>query len=350
MGRQRDWKSGALGDSHSLLHHVGDLGRQDNPLHHRRGLREGRASQRAARAPGLIARVRVEDASVDQALQAQHALHLGTLPVDLLGDTVHADQERRAVGASKLQGAKRLAVGEIEGRGQEIRAHHRARSRAGLLEAGEARDNQTVRVRTGPELHRHLDDHAESPERPDEKLRQIVSRDVFDHLAATLDERARRRDHGQPDDEIAAGAIEVAPRSGRIAGDDAAKRRFVGVWRVERQPLAARAELALERAQGHARLDGGSEIAGLVLEKPVEPPQRQHEAQAQGRSADAHPGAAAPRRHRVARLRRRQQDGRDFLLASGEHDRLGGAAIQNVRTAVRPGKDVGGTDDGAELV
>ena len=160
MGRQCHGKTGALSDSHALLHDISDLGGQDHPLHHRRGLRKGPASQRAACAPRRIPRVRVEDESVHETLQSQHALHLGALPVDLLGDAVHPDQERRAVGTAELERAKRLAVHEIERRGQEIRAHHRARCRAGLFEADEARHHHAIRVWARAELHRRLDHHA----------------------------------------------------------------------------------------------------------------------------------------------------------------------------------------------
>ena len=350
VSRQRRSEARALGDGRPLLHDIGDLGGQDDPFHHRRGLGEGAASEPAARAPGRIARVPVEHAGVHQSLRAQEALDLGALPVDLLGDPVHADQERRAVGAAQLQRAERLAVHKIEGRGQEVRAHDSASGRPRFLEAGEARDHQPIGVGARPELHGRLDDHSERPEGADEELGQVVAGDVLDHLAAALDERARRRDHGHADEEIAARSVEVTPRTGRIARENAAERRFVGMRWVEREPLAAPAELALERAQGHARLNGRGQIARLVLEKPVQPLQREHEAQALGRGADAHLGPAAPRRHGHLRFGGGEEDGRDFLLGSGKRDGLRRAAVDDIRPAVHPGEHVCGADNAAKLV
>ena len=120
--------------------------------------------------------------------------------------------------------------------------------------------------------------------------------------------------------------------------------------RVEGEPLAAPAELALERAEGNARLNGRGQIARLVLEKPVEPLQREHEAPALGRGADTHLGPAAPRHHGHLRFGGGEEDGRDFLLRSGKRDGLWRAAIDDIRPAVHPGEHVRGADNSAKLV
>jgi len=87
-----------------------------------------------------------------------------------------------------------------------------------------------------------------------------------------------------------------------------------------------------------------------VLEKPVEPLQREDEAPALGRGADAHLGPAAPRRHGHLRFRGGEEDGRDFLLGSGKRDGFRRAAVDDIRPAVHAGEHVCGADNTAKLV
>jgi len=59
VSSERRPQAGALGHRRALLHHVGDVGRQDGPAHHGRGIGERARAKTAARAPRRVALVTV---------------------------------------------------------------------------------------------------------------------------------------------------------------------------------------------------------------------------------------------------------------------------------------------------
>jgi hypothetical protein len=295
-----------LGHRRALLHHGGDVGRQNGPAHHGRGVGERALAEAAACAPRRVALVTVEHARFNERLRAEQALDLRALPVDLLGYAVHADEQRRAVPAALLHRPERFSIEEIESRGQEIGGHHRAHRRPRLLEPGEARDHEPVCIRAGAELHGRLHDHPERAEGADEELGQVIARHVLDHLAPALDGGAARGDHGDADEQVTAGPVEMATRPRGVARQHAAQRGPVGLGGIQGEPLSPLAQLALERAHGDARLHRGREIAGLVLEETVHPLQHEDNPEPGRRRADAHLRAAAPRDAGRIHLRRRQ--------------------------------------------
>jgi hypothetical protein len=89
----------------------------------------------------------------------------------------------------------------------------------------------------------------------------------------------------------------VPPGPRGVHGEHAAERGRAGRRRIERQPLVARPQGRLERLERDPRLDGGGEIAGLVLDDAREAPEAHHEGAVPRRRAAGHLGPAAPRKH-----------------------------------------------------
>ena len=95
-----------------------------------------------------------------------------------------------------------------------------------------------VALPTGLGCSRTVTRH-DQPERPvgaGEQLGEVVARDVLDHLAAGLGERAVRERERDADDQVAHAAVAVAQRAGVAGRDHAADGR-----RVARRPAAGRA-------------------------------------------------------------------------------------------------------------
>src|SRR5262249_42625873 len=157
----------------------------------------------------------------------------------------------------------------------------------------------------------------------DVEFRQVVSGDVLDDLAAAPDHDAVGANDGDADQEIARRAIQMAPRSGSVARENAADRRAIDIPGIEREPLAPSAELRLESSKCDTGLDRRGEITGLVLEHSIEPLEPEDESDAARRRADTERGAAAPRQHGHLVLAGQRQDRADLFLRAGEHDRLG---------------------------
>ena len=130
--------------------------------------------------------------------------------------------------------------------------------------------------RVGPgqrvQAHGHGRDQPERPVGAREQLRDVVPRDVLDHLAARLGDGAVAEDHGHADHEVAYAAVAVAQRAGVGRGDHAADGRAVGraERRVEREHLALGGEQRLRVGQPHARAEHRGEVADVVLEDLVE--------------------------------------------------------------------------------
>jgi hypothetical protein len=338
----------ALGRGGAGLHQLGHLGGQHRPLHDRGHVLGARPAQTRQVAPGLVPRGAVEDRALAQAERPEQARQLGHLPVNLLRDAVEPDQQAGA--AAVAQRPQRLAVGQLDGGREQIGAEQGAGGGARILHASEARDHEPVHVRPRAELERRLDQHAERAAGADVELGQIVARHVLHDLAAAPHEAAVGRDHGEADDQVARGAVEMPPRARGVAGEDPAERGPIRRARVEREPLTTGAERGLQRVQGEPGLDGHGEVAGLVLQDPVQAPEPEDQADSVGWRADRHLGAAAPGRDGQRRLARDLQQQRDLLLRAGKGHRLGGAALDDVRRAVDAREHMRRADDGAQLV
>ena len=85
--------------------------------------------------------------------------------------------------------------------------------------------HEPLLVRHRPQLERRLHDDAERAVRADEELGQVVAGHVLHDLAAAAHERAVGGDDRESDEEIAHGAVEMAPRAGGVGRDHAAERR-----------------------------------------------------------------------------------------------------------------------------
>jgi hypothetical protein len=167
--------------------------------------------------------------------------------------------------------------------------------------------------------HGDLADEPERPERAAVELGEVVARDVLDDLAACARERPVRQRDGDPQREVARGAVAVAQRA-RVAGGDRATERgrvALAVRRVEREHLVAGGEALVELAQRHAGLHDRGEVADVVLDDRVERRRAQLHAALGARAApglraragdphaDAVGGAGLQQRRRLLRGLRR---------------------------------------------
>ena len=94
--------------------------------------------------------------------------------------------------------------------------------RARAVGVGGAARRGGGRGRQRVQPHGQLDDQPERPERAGEQLGEVVARDVLDHLAAALRERAVGQRHAHADDQVAQAAVAGAQRAGVGRGHHAA--------------------------------------------------------------------------------------------------------------------------------
>ncbi len=102
---------------------------------------------------------------------------------------------------------------------------------------------------------------------------EVVARDVLDDLAARVRDRSVREHERNSEDEIAGRAEAVPQRPGEVAREQRPDGRVAR--RIEREALAVLAEGVLQGGEAHACLHRARQVAGLVLEDPVEPFGRQ---------------------------------------------------------------------------
>ena len=137
----------------------------------------------------------------------------------------------------------------------------------------------------------------------------------------------------------------MAARPRGVDRQDAAERGRAGRRRIERQPLVARAQGGLERIERDPRLDGGGEIAGLVLDDAREPPESHHKGAVPRRRAAGHLRPAAPREHRHARRRGRAHHAGHLVRRAGQDHAARRAAIHYVGRPIGAAQAVRGADD-----
>ena len=165
----------------------------------------------------------------------------------------------RAAPASRSASAHRPELGARE----ERRAGRRE------VERGERGPAGALRLRPGPELQGRVHDDAERPVGADVELHEIVPGHVLHDLPAGAHELAVGRHHADADHEVARGAVPLSPGPRAVGGERAAERRLAGRRGIERHPLAARPQRALERVEGDPGLRRRGEIARLVLDDAV---------------------------------------------------------------------------------
>ena len=142
----------------------------------------------------------------------------------------------------------------------------------------------------------------------------------------------------------------MSARPRGVGGDDATDRRLLGVGRIEREPLTTRPQRRLKRGHRHAGLDSRRQIARLVLEQLGESPQAQNESGARGRRANGGGRPPTPRHDRDVRSRGDLDDGTHLVDRTRKEGGFGRAPLDDVRSEVHVAEDVGGTNDGSELV
>ena len=198
--------------------------------------------------------------------------------------------------------------------------------------------------RQGRDLERHFSDEAERPPGAAVHLRQIVSGDVLDDLAAALHQLAFGIDDGDVEQRIADAAEGEAAQAVGPRGDEAAQCLLFRAGDIERQPLAVWGEDALQVGQSDTRLGRYGQVGGLVVRDGVQTLGGQRQKVAFGRVADVLPYSPTPRddclpqrgAYSILRLRRR----------CGRHDRRrrlpeqGKAFLAHGMSIARLGKEV----------
>src|SRR5579859_554848 len=144
------------------------------------------------------------------------------------------------------------------------------------------------------QAQREPHDAPEPPLRPAEELGEVVAGDVLHDLPARTRDRAAGEHDGRADHEVAHRPVAVSPRAGQVRRQAGAEARVAG--RVEGEHLPVRRERPPESGETDLRLDGTREVAGLVLEDPVEWAFRNARQGLPSRADAAGRGPAPPRR------------------------------------------------------
>ena len=176
-------------------------------------------------------------------------------------------------GAEARQQVAAVAVpADVERVGLERERRERGRRGGEAVRVLARADRGGVEPGQRVQAHRHRGDQAERPVGAGEQLREVVARDVLDHLPARLGDGAVAEDHGHADHEVAHAAVAVAQRAGVRGGDHPADGRAVGgaERRVEREHLALGGERGLRVREPHAGAEHGREVADVVLGDLVE--------------------------------------------------------------------------------
>ena len=148
------------------------------------------------------------------------------------------------------------------------------------------------------EAHRHLEDRAERSEGAGEELGQVVPGHVLDHLAAGLREGAVRERHAHAHHQVAHAAVARAQRPGVAAATTPPTvAPPSGGSRASICPASANGACA--SASGHAGLEHRGEVAGVVLDDPVEPGVESSTSAPAARRGPAELGARAAHPHGV---------------------------------------------------
>ena len=106
----------------------------------------------------------------------------------------------------------------------------------------------------------------------------------------------------------------------------------------------------LERGHRHAGFDGRRQIARLVLDQLTQAFQVQDDSRLRSRYADGGGGAPTPGHDRDSRAGRDLDDGPHLVHRAGNERGFGSASLDDVRRELHGAEDVGGADDGPELV
>ena len=304
-----------------------------------------RARGRAGSAPhhgGAASRVAVPAPSTPRISEARSDTPAGS-PSSSTATRIRPSRAGRSIsmatGASSDRGGRRDALG--------------GRGRVGVAGGDErGRGGQRVQPEDG------LGDQAERPVRAGVQLAEVVAGHVLDDLAAGLGHGPVRADHGDPDQQVAGGAV-AQPRG--PAAPVASTPPTVGEpsWPPAAAGRASRASCcravastAASWSQGHAGLRPDHQVACGVLEHPVQPQGVDDQVEPARRDAPGHAGAAAARHHREARARppppagrwpRRRRRGRRPRAGSGRPPRRRGPPGRTARQARAsdPGTDAG---------
>ena len=210
-------------------------------------------------------------------------------PADELARCAELELDRRG---AAFEHHRQPLVGHVERARHERRAEDRLP--LGLSVARNGRDERRSRVGQRVQAQAGTADDAQRAARAAEELAEVVAGDVLHDLAARARDEPVAEHDRHAEQEIAHAPVAVTARPVQVARDAAADRRIAR--RVEREHLAVLREPSLQRGQPEPGLDGAREIAGLVLEHPVEPAQvevvdgrRRHERPARRQRRSARP-------------------------------------------------------------
>ena len=178
---------------------------------------------------------------------------------------------RERCGAAETRQHRALALSPVDVEAELLQPRVRQRSRPAAEDArvGRVAERRCGRGGEGMKAHGHLEDRAEGAERAGEELRQVVARDVLDHLAAALCDRAVGQRDPHADDKVPHPAV-ARPQGPRVVCRHHSADGGVRAGRVQGQHLILLGERLLGAGQRHARLEGRGEVACVVFEDAIE--------------------------------------------------------------------------------
>ena len=181
------------------------------------------------------------------------------------------------------------------------------------------------------EAEHRLRDDRERAERSRGELRQVVARDVLDHLAAALRERAVGQCQRDPDDQVAERAEARHERPVVARGEDPADRGALRPERVEGEALPVLGQRRLQPRDAAPRLHGRRQIGPGVLQYAIESRRGQDEVGAARRPAPIELRAAPARDDGQAREVGAGEHAGDRCRVAGLDDPAGRDAIHGIR-------------------
>ncbi len=183
-----------------------------------------------------------------------------------------ADESRRSRDLRFDRARRSLEEDEDASRVQDV---ERARLQLGAKEQSDEVSGVVGLDREGPcglrewvQTEARANDQRESSLRAADEAREVVARDVLDDLPASAGDGPVCEHERDPEDEIAGRPVAVSQRPGEVLCEQRADGRVAG-W-IERKALVVLADGFLQGGEPHACLDRARQVAGFVLEDPVE--------------------------------------------------------------------------------
>ena len=181
--------------------------------------------------------------------------------------------------------------------GDNARLQHVVNGIAGVVQFGEHQLQRVAHLGHGNETQQDFGDHAERAFRTDEQLGQVIASDIFESLAAGLDDVAVGQHDFQSHDIVVGNAVFDGAHAASVLGDVAAERRIFPAGRIGRIKQTLGGAVVVEIDGAHARFRPDHHVFLVQFEDFIQSGQREGDA---AREWDAAAGSAAggsPRSH-----------------------------------------------------